>query len=165
MNNNRAIYLGTFDPLTKGHCDIILRASKIFTQLIIAIGDNTNKNFLFSKEERLDMIKNYTKDTSGISVKIFTGLAVDFAKTEKINIFIKGLRTEADYKYEMQMAIINQNIMKNLETIFIPTKQNYNHISSTLVKEIALFGGDTSSMVPSYVNKLLKNKFKQNITV
>ena len=160
MQTNKAIYLGSFDPLTNGHCDVILRSGKIFEQLIIAVGDNENKNFLFSQTERLKMLKDYVKDLSGVEVKEFSGLAVDFAKRMKAYTFIRGLRTEADYTYEMQMAVMNQSLLKELDTIFIPTRQHCSHISSTLVKEVARLGGDVSAVVPKHVSVLLREKFK-----
>ena len=158
MQTSKAIYLGTFDPLTNGHCDVISRASRIFKSIVVGVGNNKQKQDLFSQQERVKIIEEYTKGLSGVEVKCFSGLTVDFAAEENSTIIIRGLRTEADYTYEMQMAMMNKSLMQELETIFIPTQQGYSHISSTLVKEVALLGGDVATMVPPHVIKFLQEK-------
>ena len=158
MQVNKAIYLGTFDPLTNGHCDVISRASRIFENIVVGVGNNKQKQDLFSQQERVKIIEEYTKKLPGVKVKCFSGLTVDFATKENSTIIIRGVRTEADYTYEMQMAMMNKSLMQDLETIFIPTQQGYSHISSTLVKEVALLGGDVATMVPAHVIKFLQEK-------
>lgn len=154
-----AAYLGTFDPLTLGHFDIIKRASKLFEQLIVGIGQNPAKNSCFSFDERLSMTKGVCQDLPNVKVHTFSGLAVDFAKFHKADVLIRGLRTEADFAYEMQMNAMNQVLNNKIESVFIPTRQELSHISSTLVKEVANLEGNVSMLVPSLVFKKLSEKF------
>ena len=143
-----AVYLGSFDPVTFGHLDVIERASHIFDELIIGVGKNSSKDFLFSASERFEMMKKECKNFPNVTVKELSGLAVDFTKSCGASVIVRGLRTEADFAYEMKMAFINKTLSDNLDTFFIPTRQTFSHLSSSLVKEVASYGGDVSKFVP-----------------
>lgn len=156
-----AVYLGSFDPITLGHLDVIERTAKIFDELIIGVGKHHTKNFCFSPEERLQMLKESFGSIPNVTAKIFEGLAVDFCVENKATVIVRGLRTEADYIYEMQMAMINKTLSNNLDTVFIPTRQSLCHISSSLVKEVAGLGGSVEKFVPNFVAEKLKDKFKK----
>jgi len=155
-----AVYLGSFDPLTLGHLDVIQRASQIFDELIIGVGKHYNKPFCFTPEERLQLIED-SCDLENIKIKTFDGLAVNFCIEQEATVIVRGLRTEADYVYEMQMAMINRTLSNNLETVFIPTRQKLCHISSSLVKEVANLGGKVEQFVPPVVAKKLYDKFSK----
>lgn len=152
-----AIYLGSFDPVTFGHLDVIERASKLFDKLIVGVGKNATKNFCFSAEERFQMVQEECARFQNVEVKRLDGLAVNFAKAEGAKVIVRGLRTEADYVYEMQMAMINKTLAEELDTVFIPTRQSFSHISSSLVKEVASYGGDVSDFVPAPIAAKLKD--------
>lgn len=154
-----AVYLGSFDPVTFGHLDVIERAAFIFDELVVGVGQNISKKFCFSAEERFMMMKEECVSFKKVRVEKLDGLAISFAQKHGACVIIRGLRTEADYAYEMQMAMINKTLSKELDTIFIPTRQSLCHISSSLVKEVASYGGDVSQFVPKSVVKELKNKF------
>ncbi|MEY4630242.1 MAG: hypothetical protein RIQ81_362 [Pseudomonadota bacterium] len=154
-----AIYAGSFDPVTLGHVDVISRAAKLFDRLVIAIGRNQSKPPLFSVDERIEMISQVCKKWPHVEVRSFTGLAVDFARKEGGLALVRGLRTEVDFVYEMQMALMNRHLSGDLETIFIPTAQEFGHVSSSLVREVASLGGDVSSLVPPSVAKKISEKF------
>ena len=156
-NPSRAMYIGTFDPLTNGHFDIISRACELFDTLVIIGGHNHDKQMLFSPK-REQMIVQTCKQLPNVRTTTFSGLAVEHALQENVTVMVRGLRTEADY-YEMQMAMMNRTLCQDLETIFIPTKQSLSHISSSLVKQIASLGGDISGFVPAPVLKELSNQF------
>jgi len=155
-----AVYLGSFDPITLGHLDVIERTANIFDELIIGIGKHNNKSFCFSSEERLQMIMKSCEKFKNVTAKTFEGLAVDFCIKNKATVIVRGLRTEADYVYEMQMAMINKTLSNHLDTIFIPTRQKLCHISSSLVKEVAGLNGNVEQFVPPLVAKKLYEKFK-----
>ena len=154
-----AIIPGSFDPISMGHFDIIKRALKLFDKVIIAVGENPNKKYLFTTEERKTMIKEATK---GLNVDIdhFSGLLVDFAKKKNASAIIRGLRAVSDFDYEFQSALMNRKLNKDIETIFIMTRGMYSYLSSSLVKEAASLGADMNDMVPANVEKELKKKFK-----
>ena len=154
-----AIYPGSFDPVTNGHLDVLKRALKIFDKIIIAVGENPNKNYLFTADERKDMIKKVTK---GLNVEIdhFNGLLIDFAKKGKATAIIRGLRAVSDFDSEFQAALMNRKLDPNIETIFIMTRGMYCYLSSSIVKEAASLGSKLNGMVPSYVEKKLIEKFK-----
>ncbi|MFK7824933.1 MAG: pantetheine-phosphate adenylyltransferase [Oligoflexales bacterium] len=154
-----AVYLGTFDPLTMGHFDVITRASSIFDLLIVGVGVNKAKNPCFSLDERLQMAKGVCDPLRNVKVFDFRGLACDFALSHNAKIMVRGLRTEADFVYEMQMAMMNQVLSESIETIFIPTRQSLSHISSSLVKEVASLGGNISTLVPPLVFEHLAEKY------
>ena len=151
------MYPGTFDPMTNGHCDVIRRASLLFGTLIVAIGENVQKKSFFSIPKRVEMVSAVCKKLNdNIIVLPFQGLSVDFAKSQKATVLVRGLRTQADFAFEMQMAMMNKNLDQKIETIFIPTSQELGHISSSLVREVSLMGGDISRMVPPIVFQELK---------
>ena len=155
-----AIYPGSFDPVTMGHIDVLKRALKIFDKVIIAVGENPNKKYLFSVEERKKMIKEATKGCN-LEVDPFSGLLIDFAKKKKANAIIRGLRAVSDFDYEFQAALMNRKLNRDIETIFIMTRGKYCYLSSSVAKEVASLGGDLKDLVPENVAKALKKKFKK----
>ena len=157
----KAIYPGTFDPITYGHIDLIKRATNIFEEVIVAVAHNPNKKPLFSVKERLDMIKNVTKDIPGVVVSDFNELVVDYARRNKINVIIRGLRMISDFEYEFQMALTNRQIAPDIETIFLMPSESSSYVSSKLLKEAGCLGADLSKFVPPYVVKLLKKKLSK----
>ena len=156
-----AVYPGSFDPFTLGHKDILLRSSKIFDKVIVAIGENHGKQSLFSIEERISDINNEIKDIGiedNVSVESFNGLIVDFARNKNANILIKGVRGPVDYDYELQMAGMNSTMNPDIETIFLISRPEYSYISSSLVKQIAFMKGDYSNFVSAIMQKSIKSK-------
>lgn len=154
-----AVYPGSFDPVTNGHLDIIERASKIFKKLIVAVIYNPNKNPLFTIEERVEMLKEITKNMENVEVDQFSGLLVHYMKKKEADIIVKGLRMVSDFEYEFQMALMNKKLSNEVETIFMMTNSKYGYVSSSLIKEIARFGGCLKDLVPEVVEKRLKEKF------
>ncbi|MBO4651866.1 MAG: pantetheine-phosphate adenylyltransferase [Lachnospiraceae bacterium] len=157
------IYAGSFDPITLGHLDIIKRASRITKKLIIAVLNNNAKKPAFSVEERLELIRKVTKDIPNVEVMSFSGLTVDFAREQNANVLIRGLRAVTDFEYELQIAQLNHKLNPDLDTIFLTTSVEYSYLSSSIVKEIASYGGDITQFVPQEVvedvyNKLYKPK-------
>lgn len=157
------IYAGSFDPITLGHLDIIKRASRITNRLIIAVLNNNAKKPAFSVEERLELIRKVTKDIPNVEVMSFSGLTVNFAKQQKANVLIRGLRAVTDFEYELQIAQGNHKLNPDLDTVFLTTSVEYSYLSSSIVKEIASYGGDITQFVPQEVvedvyNKLYKPK-------
>jgi len=161
-NNKIAIYPGSFDPLTNGHLDIINRAAPIFDELIIAVAINADKETLFTKDERLNIINESVSDINNVKVKSFNGLLVEYARKNNIFTIVRGLRTLSDFEYEFRMAIMNRNLDCLIETVFLMTDEKYGHISSSFVKEIYNLNGDVSSFVPEaalyYLNKIKDEK-------
>jgi len=158
----KAIYPGTFDPVTYGHIDLIKRAQEIFPELIVAVAHNPHKNPLFSLEERMAMLKKATAGLKGIEVSRFDGLVVDFARKRKAKVLIRGLRMISDFEYEFQMALTNRKLSPDIETIFLMPQESYSYFSSKLLKEAASLGADLSSFVPDFVEKALKKKLRKN---
>ena len=154
----RAVCPGSFDPITYGHLDIIERASHHFDEVIVAVLENRTKSSLFTVEERISMISEVTKKFSNIHVDSWSGLLVDYCKEREISVIIKGLRAVSDFDYELQMSQMNLKL-KGVETFFMATKPDYSFLSSSLVKEIAKYGGDVSSWVPSNVLGALKSRY------
>ncbi len=152
-----ALCPGTFDPVTNGHLDIIGRASRRFDQLVVGVLDNPSKAPLFSVEERVAMLKAVTADLDGVEVESFSGLLVDFAESRGIGTIVKGLRAVSDFDYELQMAQMNHRL-RGVETFFMSTDPNWSYLSSSLVREVARFGGDVSSLVPDVVVARLAEK-------
>lgn len=144
----KAIYPGSFDPITFGHLDMIERSAKIVDELVIGVLNNSAKNSLFSVEERVSMIKEMTKDWKNVTVASFDGLLVDFMKQIQATIIIRGLRAVTDFEYELQLAQANHVQNSEIETIFLTTDLKYSYLSSTIVKEFASYGGDISKFVP-----------------
>ena len=157
MNKPRiAIYPGTFDPVTKGHLDIMRRALDLFDRLIVAVSLNPNKNPHFSQEQRVDFIKQATRELENFEVVPFNSLLTDFAKTNNASVIIKGLRAVSDFEFELQMGLMNRTLDESIETLFMIPSQEYSFLSSNLVKEISRHGGETSNLVPDGVALALK---------
>ena len=157
----KAIYPGSFDPLTYGHLDIIRRAADIFDDLTVSVLDNHAKTPLFSVEERVNILKKATEDIPNIRVESFSGLLIDYAKSINVNIAIRGLRAITDFEYELQIAQTNKLLSGGaLDTIFLTTSLEYAYLSSSGVKEIAYFNGDISKCVPDFVADLVYEKYR-----
>ena len=156
----RAIYPGSFDPITFGHLDIITRASKLCDELIVGVLNNKQKNPLFSTDERVSMIKELTENLDNVRVESFEGLLVDFAKEKDAQVIIRGLRAVTDYENEIQLAHANRVQYPALETLFMTTSLKYSYLSSTVAKEFASYGGDISLFVPAQVIPLIEAKIK-----
>lgn len=156
----KAIYPGTFDPPTNGHLDLIERSAKLFDVLIVAIGEASAKNPLFSLEERLHMLRELCAKYPNVEVDHFKGLLVNYAKEKGANLIIRGLRAVSDFEYEMQMALMNRKLAPEIETVFLMTSAKWSFLSSSLVKEIALLGGCVRDLVPPLVENYLKEKRK-----
>ncbi|NLI70721.1 MAG: pantetheine-phosphate adenylyltransferase [Firmicutes bacterium] len=154
----RAICPGSFDPVTNGHIDIIRRASKVVDHLTVAVLDNPRKKGLFTFEERMKMLKSVTRNYRNIEIDSFRGLLVDYARQKEACIIIKGLRAISDFEFEFQMALINNKLDPRLETMFMMTSSKYAYLSSSIVKEVACFGGDISAMVPEEVHDFIIKK-------
>lgn len=155
-----AIYPGSFDPVTYGHLDIIKRAADIVDHLTVAVLNNNVKTPLFSVEERVNILKEVTKDIPNVSVESFQGLLIDYAKEKDIHVSVRGLRAITDFEYELQIAQTNRKLSNGeLDTIFLTTSLEYSYLSSSSVKEIASFHGDITQLVPEYVAKLVYEKF------
>lgn len=161
-SKRRAIYPGSFDPVTYGHLDLVKRATRIFDEVIVAVAHNSQKKPLFSVDERVKMLKEVTKSYKKIKVEDFDGLVVDFAHAKKINVIIRGLRMLSDFEYEFQMALTNRKLSSDIETIFLMPSEAYSYTSSRLLKEASFLGADLKCFVPVYVEKMLHNKFSKN---
>ncbi len=156
-----AIYPGSFDPVTYGHLDLMKRATRIFSKVIVAVANNSHKKPLFSIAERLEMVKKATRGLKNIQVEAFDGLIVDYAQRKKINVLIRGLRMISDFEYELQMALTNRRLNENIETVFLMPSEGYSFLSSTLLKEAAALGANLSSLVPNFVEKKLKERLRK----
>ncbi|MGM9993185.1 MAG: pantetheine-phosphate adenylyltransferase [Candidatus Avigastranaerophilus sp.] len=154
-----AIYPGSFDPITKGHLDVLKRAADIFDKVIIVVSVNMNKKSFLPLEDRVMLIKQACKDLENVEVDTFDGLTIEYAKQKKANVLIRGLRAVSDFEYEMQLSQANSALCSDIHTVFLITKPKYNFISSGTVKEIALMHGDISKFVPEPVAKYLENKY------
>lgn len=157
----KAVYPGTFDPVTYGHLDIMKRASVLFDELIIGVLHNYKKSPLFSVEERVNILTEVTKDIPNIKVKAFEGLSVDFVRECDAQIIVRGLRAITDFEYELQMAQTNRILEPKIDTMFLTTSLQYAYLSSTTVKEVALFGEDISKFVPPYVAERMLEKMSE----
>jgi pantetheine-phosphate adenylyltransferase len=155
-----AVYPGTFDPVTNGHIDIIKRSLKIFDRVIIAVALNPKKAPMFKISERVEMIEEVTRDLSRIKVEPFEGLLVDYVKKKKATAIIRGLRAVSDFEFEFQMALMNRKLDQAIETVFMMPSEEYSYLTSTLIKEVASYDGETKGLVPPYVAKVLKDKSK-----
>lgn len=156
----KAIYPGSFDPVTKGHLDIIKRSSKIMDQVTVAVLENPRKIATYNIEERVQMLKIVTAPYPNVKVDYYEGLLIDYAHKNKTNIIIKGLRAMSDFEFEFQMALVNQKLNPSIETLFMMTNNKYSYLSSSIVKEIAGLGGDISSLVPSEVHEIIVSKYR-----
>ena len=158
----KAIYPGTFDPLTNGHLDVIKRGLKLFDELVVAVAVNPTKKPLFSAKERIEMIMESTKNLKGLKIKSFDSLLVDFVKKENSEIVLRGLRETSDFPNEFQSAVINRQLDSNIETVFVMTNAKFFYITSSRVKEISAYNGDISAFVPEIVAKKLLKKAKKS---
>ncbi len=159
-NSLIAVYPGSFDPVTNGHLDIIERASKLVDKLYVSVLSNKSKNCLFSVEERMNLLKMITCDFPNIEVTSFYGLLIDYAKIMNANLIIRGLRAVTDFEFEFQLALTNRSINPDIETLFISSSTKYLFLSSSIVKEIAYFGGNIDDMVPHQIKDILLDKVK-----
>jgi len=157
----KAIYPGTFDPPTNGHLDLIARGSKLFEELTVAILNNPVKNPLFTVEERVEMLKESTRQLGNVSVATFEGLMVDFARQQGATAVLRGIRAITDYEYEFQMALMNRRLAPEIETVFLQPAGRYSFVSSRLVKEVVSFGGKVDGLVPSNVAKRLMGRMRK----
>ncbi len=153
------IYPGSFDPLTKGHLDIIERSSGLFDKLIVAVANNSAKKALFSVDERMEIINNCCINIKNLEIVTFDTLLVDYCKDRAVSFIIRGLRSTTDFEYEYTIATANRNLAPEIETIFLMTKGEYFFISSNIVKEIASYKGDITSLVPQFVVKKIQQKY------
>ena len=156
--NKIAIYPGTFDPVTHGHVDLIKRGVKIFDKLIVAVAHNSDKNPLFTVSERVDMLKEITKDMRDIEVDDFDGLLVDYVHMKGANVVLRGVRAFSDFEYEFQMALTNRKLSSDIETIFMMPNESFSYVSSKTIKQIASMNADISKFVPKVVEEYLAKK-------
>jgi pantetheine-phosphate adenylyltransferase len=154
------IYPGTFDPITNGHLDLVERGLRIFDEIIIAVAPSPKKQPLFTPDERLRLIRESVKDCKNVRIETFNGLLVDYVRDSGGVAIIRGLRAVSDFEYELQMALMNRRLDMNIETVFMMPSEEYSFLTSTIVKEVASFGGSVKGLVPEVVEKALKEKFK-----
>lgn len=155
----KAVYPGSFDPITNGHLDIIKRASEIFEEVTVAVAINSSKEPLFTIEERIEIVKRVVQDYPNVKVDTFNGLLVEYCKDKDANVIIKGLRAVSDFEYEFQMASINKKLVDDVETLFMMTNTKYSYLSSSLVKEIARLNGCIKDLVPDELVPIVRGKF------
>jgi pantetheine-phosphate adenylyltransferase len=156
----RAIFPGSFDPITNGHLDVVRRGKELFDDLVIAVGRSPHKNQLFTPDERVEMIRELVKGMPGVMVDSFSGLTVEYAASAGATVILRGLRNLTDVQYEFQLALTNRAVA-GIETIFIMTAEEYGFTSSTLIREVASLGGDVSNLIPEIVNRKLQEKLKE----
>ncbi|AHI98149.1 pantetheine-phosphate adenylyltransferase [Vibrio parahaemolyticus] len=154
----KTLYPGTFDPITNGHLDIIERAASMFDHVIIAVAASPSKNTMFTLEERVQFVRDVTKHLDNVSTKGFSGLLVDFARAEQANVLIRGLRTTVDFEYEFGLTNMYRRLMPGLESVFLTPAEEYAFISSTIVREVAIHGGQVDQFVPKNVAQALHQK-------
>ena len=154
----KAVFPGSFDPPTNGHLDIIQRASKLFDNVDVVISVNPNKNYMFTEQERLEMLQTLLKDYKNVQIHVWEGLIVNYAKQNGAKVLIRGIRSTNDFAYEFELAHMNQNLNPQIETMFLPSKEKWGVVKSSSIKELALFGGDISRMVPPLVVDALTKK-------
>lgn len=155
----KIIYPGSFDPITYGHLDIIKRSAECFDEVVIGVLRNSSKKSLFTDAEKIEMIDELLYDYNNVTVKVFSGLLVDFVRNESADGVVSGLRELSDFEYERQMALLNKTLYPKMETIFLVADSKYSYISASYAREIASYGGDASGLVPPSVEKRLLNKF------
>lgn len=158
-----AVYPGTFDPVTFGHIDLIKRAGKLFDQVIVAVACHSQKDTLFSVEERVGMLQTAVKDIPDVLVESFEGLLVDYVRKKKARAMLRGLRMVSDFEYEFQMALTNRRLDAEIETIYMMPKECYCYLSSKLIKEVAALGADLKAFVPGFVEEKLRKCFKNHV--
>lgn len=154
-----AVFAGSFDPPTNGHLNIIRRASRLFDKLDVVVAFNPEKKFLFTPDERLEMLKILTADYKNVTVHVWDKLIVDYAKKNKANILIRGIRNTNDFSYEFDLSLMNHSLNPEIETVFIPTEPKYAIVKSSSIKKLAAFGGDISGMVPKIVEDAIFKKY------
>ena len=157
----KAIFPGSFDPITKGHLDVIERGLNLFDSLVIAVGENSSKNSIFTLPERVEMIREIVKDKPRVTVESYDSLTVEYAKTIGADVMLRGLRNLTDVQYEFQLAMTNRAVA-GIETVFIMTSEKYGFVNSTMVREVAMLGGDVSELVPAIAYNKLREKLKLN---
>ena len=157
----RAVYPGSFDPLTNGHLDLIERSLRIFDELVVAVVTNPAKSALFSDDERIDMIRESTRHLREIEIVVFDGLLVDLVLRVGARAVVRGIRAVSDFEYEFQMALMNRKLREEIETVFLMPHEAYSYISSRLIKEVAGYGGSVTGLVPAGVEQRLRDKFKR----
>lgn len=154
------VYPGTFDPVTNGHMDIIVRAAALFDKVVIGIASDNYKNVLFSTKERMDILKEVTADLDNVEVEIFSGLLMEYCKVKNACAVIRGLRAVSDFEYEMQLALMNKKLNPNVETVFLMTGQQHSFISSSIIKDVAVLGGCITDLVPPSVERRIIEKYR-----
>jgi pantetheine-phosphate adenylyltransferase len=158
MKTSLAIYPGSFDPVTNGHLDLIERGTKIFDRLVVAVLRNSEKDPLFTTTERVEMLREVTKQWDNVEVDVFEGLLVQYARQRKAQVILRGIRAISDYEYELQMALMNRKLEPNIETVFMMPAEAYSYLSSRLVREISQLGGTIHGLVPPIIEERLKSK-------
>lgn len=159
LTDKIAVVPGSFDPVTKGHLDIIRRAADVFDTVYVAVLNNSAKQSLFSIDERIELLKEVTIDLPNIRIESSSGLLIDYAREKKAKVIVRGLRAVSDFEYEMQITSMNRVLDENIETFFIMSKNQYSFLSSSIVKEVAKYGGNIGELVPTIVEEALKEKF------
>ena len=154
----KAVYPGSFDPITNGHLDVIRRGSAVFGDLVVAVARNLRKAPLFDVEERLAMIRETVQDIDNVQVVAFDGLVVDLVRQQGTNVILRGIRTMSDFEYEFQMALTNRELNRDVETVFVMSSQDYSFIHASVIKEVVSLGGSASRFVPAYVEEKLREK-------
>lgn len=163
MQKVKAIYPGSFDPTTNGHLDLIARASRIFDHLVVAVLNNSEKSALFSVPERVEMLSEAVQHIDNVSVATFNGLMVDFAREQRAQAVVRGIRAISDYEYEFQMALMNRRLAPELETVFMMPAEKYSYVSSRLIKEVFRLGGSVDGLVPPNIVERLRERAKRNV--
>ena len=158
-----AVYPGSFDPITNGHIDVIKRASKVFDHLIVAVLVNDSKKSMFTLDERLDILKHSIDNLDNVSFDSFSGLLVDYCKEKQLSAIVRGLRAISDFEFELQMAQMNRQLYDETETVFFTTSEQYSYLSSSLVKEVAKFGGKIDGLIPDYAIMKIKEKMNREV--
>jgi pantetheine-phosphate adenylyltransferase len=157
----KAIYPGTFDPVTNGHLDIVERAAGLFDQVVIAVAKDNYKNNLFNTEERIRLLESVTKHLENVSIAAFDGLLMDFANSQGANVVVRGLRALSDFEFEFQLSLMNKKLNEKVETVFFMTASEYSFISSSIIKQVACLGGSVCGLVPPVVSQALAKKYNQ----
>jgi pantetheine-phosphate adenylyltransferase len=158
-----AVYPGTFDPVTCGHQDIVERSLRVFDRVVVGIGPNPKKAPLFTIQERLSMLQEVFKGLPEVRIRSFDGLLVNFVREENAHAIVRGLRAISDFESEFQMALMNRKLDSEIETVYLMPSEEYSYLTSSMIKEIAQFGGDISSLVPPVVKEMLEKKFKHSL--